>query len=105
MQIAKLYQIYVDIQLVTITVFVCIIAYYFPEWVLAFLFALVLSICGFVFTEFLRGCPAGMIPRSQRCVVYRNGKGQIHRTDGPAIIYSDGKQEWYYNGEMIIRDN
>ena len=28
---------------------------------------------------------------------YFNGKR--HRTDGPALEYSDGSKEWYINGE------
>ena len=30
--------------------------------------------------------------------VYRNKMGQLHRKDGPAVIYSDGIQYWYING-------
>ena len=26
---------------------------------------------------------------------YKNEKGQYHRTDGPAIIYSNGDMSWY----------
>jgi hypothetical protein len=33
---------------------------------------------------------------NQRC---HNEKGQYHRTDGPAIFYVDGSQEWYINGK------
>jgi len=33
---------------------------------------------------------------------YQNGK--LHRTDGPAIIYSDGYQEWYLNGKQHRED-
>ena len=29
---------------------------------------------------------------------YRNGK--FHRTDGPAIIWADGVQEWWENGQL-----
>ena len=31
--------------------------------------------------------------------VYYNSSHKIHRTDGPAIIYPDGTQIWYLNGE------
>jgi hypothetical protein len=26
---------------------------------------------------------------------YRNQLGQLHRTDGPAVEYSDGSKEWW----------
>ena len=29
---------------------------------------------------------------------YRNEKGELHRTDGPAIEWSNGTKEWYVNG-------
>ena len=29
---------------------------------------------------------------------YRNQLGQLHRTDGPAVEYSDGSKEWWING-------
>ena len=31
-------------------------------------------------------------------VRYRNGAGQYHRTNGPAIIFPDGTELWYLNG-------
>ena len=31
----------------------------------------------------------------------RNSAGQLHRDDGPAMVYPDGTQEWYRNGEEI----
>ena len=31
-------------------------------------------------------------------VRYRNGNGQYHRTNGPAIIFTDGTELWYLNG-------
>ena len=34
---------------------------------------------------------------------YQNGK--LHRTDGPAIICPDGKQQWYRNGRWITDIN
>jgi hypothetical protein len=30
-----------------------------------------------------------------------NLKGQLHNETGPAIIWNDGLQEWWYNGERI----
>lgn len=40
---------------------------------------------------------------------YETGKywyinGKLHRTDGPAIEYSDGSKEWYINGEQHRTD-
>ena len=29
---------------------------------------------------------------------YRNAAGQLHREDGPAIVYANGGKEWYRNG-------
>ena len=29
---------------------------------------------------------------------YYNDAGRLHRTDGPAIVYPYGGQEWYRNG-------
>ena len=29
---------------------------------------------------------------------YRNEKGQLHRLDGPAVIWADGTKEWWVNG-------
>jgi len=31
-------------------------------------------------------------------IVWRNSKGQIHRLDGPAFIYRNGREEWYWEG-------
>ena len=33
---------------------------------------------------------------------YQNG--QLHRTDGPAVIYPDGTQEWWINGQCHRED-
>ena len=30
---------------------------------------------------------------------WRNSKGEVHRTDGPAIEYANGDKYWYFNGE------
>ena len=30
--------------------------------------------------------------------IYKNSAGQFHRTDGPAILYPSGTEEWYQNG-------
>ena len=35
---------------------------------------------------------------SDGSVLYRNGAGQYHRTNGPAIIFPDGTALWYLNG-------
>ena len=29
---------------------------------------------------------------------YKNG--ELHRLDGPAVIYANGTEEWYQNGEL-----
>lgn len=40
-------------------------------------------------------------------VIYTNGTqfwyqyNKLHRTDGPAIIYSDNDKRWWINGEFI----
>ena len=31
------------------------------------------------------------------CVIWKNGKGQYHREDGPTIKYSNGDNRWYLN--------
>ena len=33
-------------------------------------------------------------------LVWRNDRGQVHREDGPALIYPDGEQYWCINGEF-----
>lgn len=30
----------------------------------------------------------------------RNSFGQLHREDGPAAVYPDGRQYWYRNGQF-----
>lgn len=30
--------------------------------------------------------------------------GTIHRLDGPAIVWGDGRQTWYVNGIKIVND-
>jgi hypothetical protein len=30
---------------------------------------------------------------------YFNGIGQLHCEEGPAIVYSDGSEEWFHTGE------
>jgi hypothetical protein len=40
-------------------------------------------------------------------IIYPDGRqewwvnSQLHRLDGPAIIYPDGRQEWWVNGHNI----
>ena len=29
---------------------------------------------------------------------YYNAAGQLHREDGPAVVWRDGSLEWYHNG-------
>ena len=31
---------------------------------------------------------------------YRNAAGQLHREEGPAIVYNDGTEKWYQNGKL-----
>ena len=33
-----------------------------------------------------------------------NDAGQLHREDGPAIVYMDGRQFWYQNGKLHRED-
>ncbi len=35
---------------------------------------------------------------------YYNKKGQFHRTDGPAVEYSNGNKCWFINGEKHRTD-
>ena len=37
-------------------------------------------------------------------VIYRNGKGQRHREDGPAFEGKDGTKEWWVNGQPHRED-
>lgn len=32
--------------------------------------------------------------------ILRNGNGELHRDDGPALITPNGTQHWYRNGEL-----
>jgi len=32
------------------------------------------------------------------CITYRDNRGRLHRKDGPAAIYPNGVEYWYYNG-------
>lgn len=34
-------------------------------------------------------------------VVWNDLLGKIHREDGPAVIFADGTENWYYNGEYL----
>ena len=33
-------------------------------------------------------------------MVYRNQFGQLHRVDGPALVYANGTQLWYLNDQL-----
>jgi hypothetical protein len=33
-------------------------------------------------------------------IEHRNEKGELHRTDGPAVEYADNYREWYLNGKL-----
>jgi hypothetical protein len=45
-----------------------------------------------------------MIAEYENCVEYRNEQGQLHREDGPAIVYNDGTKYYYRNG-LIHRED
>jgi uncharacterized protein YqfB (UPF0267 family) len=32
---------------------------------------------------------------------YYNNSGQLHREDGPAVIWRDGSEAWFHNGKLI----
>ena len=31
---------------------------------------------------------------------YFNNRDQLHRTDGPAVIYADGSKKWFLDGKL-----
>jgi len=35
------------------------------------------------------------------CTVWRNAKGQLHRTDGPAIELANGDKLWHVDGDLF----
>lgn len=35
---------------------------------------------------------------------WRNSKNQLHREDGPAMVWADGTRKWYYNGVLHRED-
>jgi hypothetical protein len=35
---------------------------------------------------------------------YKNESGQLHRTDGPALEYTNGDKYWYINGKQHRED-
>lgn len=35
---------------------------------------------------------------------YRNEKDDLHREDGPAVIYQDSTEKWYLNGQLHRED-
>ena len=35
---------------------------------------------------------------------YKNELGQLHRTDGPAVEFSNGGEAWYINGKRHRED-
>lgn len=44
------------------------------------------------------GAASAMEKNADGDQVWRNGGGQAHRTDGPAIIWADGSRAWRLNG-------
>ena len=37
-------------------------------------------------------------------IEHTNEKGKLHRTDGPAVVYTDGSCAWYLNGNLHRTD-
>ena len=35
---------------------------------------------------------------------YKNKHGELHREDGPAVIYTNGSEEWYINDKLHRED-
>lgn len=46
--------------------------------------------------------PAQVKPNGAMC--YKNKSGELHRTNGPAVITSDGKTEYFVNGVPMPLD-
>jgi len=47
--------------------------------------------------------PGGAIKQTHRytgTIRYFDEKNKLHREDGPAVIYPDGYQKWYYNNKL-----
>lgn len=44
-------------------------------------------------------------PDSEGKILYINSQGDYHRNDGPAIIHTDGKVEYYYHGKLHRENN
>lgn len=45
-----------------------------------------------------------MIVRFPHRTEYHNEDGQLHRDDGPSVIYANGREEWYQNGQLHRED-
>ena len=41
---------------------------------------------------------------SDGAVVYRNGRGHLHREGGPAVEHKDGSKFWYRDGHLHRED-
>ena len=41
------------------------------------------------------------ITNAEGCIRYFNSDDELHREDGPAIIYPNGYKVWYRNGECF----
>lgn len=37
---------------------------------------------------------------TKRIIRYLDDDGELHREDGPALIYYEGSKEWYIHGEL-----
>ena len=45
-----------------------------------------------------------MIVNLGHSIEYTNELGQLHREDGPAVEYNNGKKEWWINGKLHRTD-
>ena len=45
-----------------------------------------------------------MIVNLGHSIEYTNELGQLHRTDGPAVVHKSGNKEWYINGKLHRED-
>lgn len=48
--------------------------------------------------------PPGAKRDENNNLIYRNKQGELHRTDGPAVIKADGTNEWWIHGEQLSQD-
>ena len=41
---------------------------------------------------------------SNKDIKFRNAEGKLHRTDGPAIEFSNGEKHWHIKGKLHRTD-